>query len=143
MPPMPPAPAEPAVASAPVATTGSASAAAAGTLEIDVQIDPTLAASARPGDVLYVFARSTNGGGPPFAAKRIELGKLPMHLQLSDADSPMPAARLSSQQTVMLMARLSRSGDVKAASGDIEADPQQVSVGSGKPVTLVLNRPVP
>jgi cytochrome c-type biogenesis protein CcmH len=112
-------------------------------LEIDVRIDPTLAASAKPGDVLYVFARSAAGGGPPFAAKRIELGQLPMHLQLSDADSPMPAAKLSSQQTVVLMARLSKSGDVQAASGDIEADPQQATVGSGKPVVLVLSRRVP
>jgi hypothetical protein len=41
------------------------------------------------------------------------------------------------------MARLSRSGDVKAASGDIEADPLQVSVGRAKPITLILNRPIP
>ncbi len=33
----------------------------------------------------------------------------------------MPAARLSSQQNVLLIASLSRTGDVKAASGDIEA----------------------
>jgi cytochrome c-type biogenesis protein CcmH len=115
----------------------------AGGLEVDVQIDPTLAKLAQPGDVLYVFARSVAGGGPPLAAKRIELGKLPLHLQLTDADSPMPAAKLSSQPEVQLMARLSKSGDVKAASGDIEADPIQVASSSKEPVTLILNRPVP
>ena len=41
------------------------------------------------------------------------------------------------------MARLSKSGDVKAASGDIEADPVQVATGGKEPVTLLLNRPVP
>lgn len=132
----------------PAETAEPAAAAATGAvLEIEVQVDPTLAASVKPGDVLYVFARSTDGAGPPFAAKRIQLGQqlgqLPVHLQLSDADSPMPAAKLSSQQSVMLVARLSKSGDVKAASGDIEADPQKVSVVGGKPVTLILNRPVP
>ena len=133
---MPPLPPE---SSAPVATTSATD----GTLDIDVQIDPAVAASAKPGDVLFVFARSVAGSGPPFAAKRIVLGQLPMRVQLSDADSPMPAAKLSTQSSVLVMARLSKSGDVKAAPGDIEADPQPASVGDGKPVVLVLSRPVP
>lgn len=116
---------------------------ASAALTIDVQIDPTLAALAKPGDVLYVFARQLDGKGPPFAAKRVELGSLPLRLQLTDADSPMPAAKLFSQDKVLLMARLSKTGDVKAASGDIEADPLQVSTGSKEQVTLVLNRAVP
>ncbi len=131
MPPLPPAPKQ---------ATGSAATTA---LDIDVRIDPTLATAAKPGDVLFVFARAVDGSGPPLAAKRIEIFRLPLHVQLSDADSPMPAARLSSQRSVMVMARLSKSGNVQANSGDIEADPHQVSVGDGKAIILVLNRPVP
>lgn len=112
-------------------------------LTIDVQIDPTLARLAQPGDVLYVFARPLDGKGPPFAAKRVELGSLPLRLQLTDADSPMPAAKLFSQDKVLLMARLSKSGDVKAASGDIETDPLQVSTQGKEQITLVLKRSVP
>lgn len=142
MPALPPLPAETAsVAGAEPAAAAAATDGAA--IEIDVQIDPKLAAQAKAGDVLYVFARSTDGAGPPFAAKRIELGALPLHIQLSDADSPMPAARLSAQTKVLLMARLSRSGDVKAASGDIEAAPVQVEVGGKSPVVLLLNHQVP
>lgn len=118
-------------------------AASAGALDIEIRIDPTLAMMAQPGDVLYVFARPVEGGGPPLAAKRIELGKLPVHLQLSDEDSPMPAARLSSREQVQLMARLSKSGDVAAASGDLEADPVQVSTRPGERIILVLNRTRP
>lgn len=123
-----------AAAAAPASTT---------VLNIEVQIDPTLAKLAQPGDVLYVFARTLDGSGPPLAAKRIALDKLPLHLQLTDADSPMPAARLSSQKNVQLMARLSKTGDVKAASGDIEADPMQVGTVGKEPITLILNRAVP
>ena len=112
-------------------------------LTIEVSIDPTLAKLAKPGDVLFVFARAVNGAGPPFAAKRIQLEQLPLKLQLSDADSPMPAARLSTQKQVLVMARLSRSGDVKPASGDIEADPVQVATDSTQPVQLVLSRAIP
>jgi len=112
-------------------------------LTIEIQIDPTLAKMAQAGDVLYVFARPLDGKGPPFAAKRVELGSLPLRLQLTDADSPMPAAKLFSQDKVLLMARLSKTGDVKSASGDIEADPVQVSTKGKEQITLVLNRSIP
>jgi cytochrome c-type biogenesis protein CcmH len=118
-------------------------AASLATLNIDVEIDPTLADLAKPGDVLFVFARAIDGGGPPLAAKRIELGTLPLSVKLTDADSPMPAAKLSSQKDVVVVARLSKSGDVMPASGDVESDPVAVSTtGTGR-VTLVLNRTRP
>jgi cytochrome c-type biogenesis protein CcmH len=131
-----PADAEPAAAAAPAAGPG---------LDIDVAIDPTLAKLAQPGDVLYVFARALDGAGPPFAVKRIELAQrqLPMRVRLTDADSPMPAARLSAQPKVLVMARLSKSGDVKPTSGDLEADPVQVATAGKDPVQLVLSRSVP
>lgn len=111
-------------------------------LTIEVQVDSSLANQVHPGDLLFVFARGATPG-PPLAVKRIELDGLPARLVLTDADSPMPAARLSLQKQVTLMARLSRSGDVKAGSGDIEADPLPVEVGSNTPVTLVLRHRVP
>ena len=125
------------------ATAATAATAMAPGLDIEVSIDPALASQAKPGDVLYVFARAAEGGGPPFAVKRIELDQLPMQLRLTDADSPMPAARLSTQKQVLLMARLSRSGDVKAASGDIEANPVQVATNAATATRLVLSRAVP
>jgi cytochrome c-type biogenesis protein CcmH len=118
-------------------------AAAAPALEIEVRLAPALAQQVAPGQVLYVFARSLQGGGPPLAVKRIELDSLPLQLQLSDADSPMPAAKLSSQSSVLLAARISRSGDVQAASGDLEATPIEVRTGDHSRIVLVLDHPVP
>ncbi len=112
-------------------------------LALDVQIDPALAKSAPPGAVLYVFARALDGQGPPFAAKRIEGAGFPLQLQLSDADSPMPAAKLSSQQRVRVMARLSASGDARPGPGDIESKPVEVEVTAGKPATLLLDQKLP
>lgn len=113
------------------------------TLAITVQIEPTLAKLAAPGDTLYVFARSADGAGPPVAVKRIALDKLPLSVTLSDADSPMPAGKLSAQTTVSVMARLSKSGNAQASSGDVEADPIEVILSDAKPVTLTLSRAIP
>ena len=99
--------------------------------------------AARPGDVLFVFARSADGKGPPFAARRVEVGQWPVTVGLSDADSPMPAAKLGTQQQVVIQARLSHSGDATPASGDLEADPLTVKVGDGNTASLVLNRTRP
>ena len=117
--------------------------ASAPALDIEVQVDPKLAKQVGTGQVLYVFARALQGGGPPLAVKRIEFDTMPLHVQLSDADSPMPAAKLSSQSSVLLAARLSRSGDVRAASGDLEATPLEVRTNDKARIVLVLDHPVP
>lgn len=111
-------------------------------LVIEIRVAPSLAAGLAPGDVLYVFARLP-GGGPPLAVKRMALSALPLRVRLTDDDSPMPAARLSSQQRVQVMARLSRSGDVARASGDIEATPVDARVGGEEVAVLTLSLPVP
>ncbi|MBC7655895.1 MAG: cytochrome C biogenesis protein [Frankiaceae bacterium] len=112
-------------------------------VKVEVSIDGVLAGQVRPGDVLFVYARTLEGVGPPLAAKRIVLGRLPQVINLGDADSPMPTAKLSSQPEVVVMARLSRSGDANSASGDIEADPVTVSTKPGSSASVVLNRTVP
>lgn len=112
-------------------------------VNVEISIDGVLAGQAREGDTIFVYARKLEGGGPPVAAKRVAIGKLPLVVGLSDADSLMPTAKLSSQAQVVVMARLSRSGDAKPASGDIEADPVVVDTKAGSSASLVLNRAVP
>ena len=112
-------------------------------MTVEVDIDGSLAREVRKGDVLFVYARSSDGQGPPVAARRIVLGDLPVTVGLSDADSPMPAAKLGAQKEVLLLARLSHTGDATPASGDLEADPLTVKVGDGATASLVLNRTRP
>jgi cytochrome c-type biogenesis protein CcmH len=122
---------------------GMPEAPAEATLQVTVKLDPTLARDIPPGAVLYVFARGVDGAGPPVAAKRLVPDKFPVELELGDADSPMPTAKLFSQEKVVLMARLSKSGDVKPASGDFEADPVELAVTPGAKTELTLARSVP
>lgn len=113
-----------------------------GLLQVRVELDPTLAREAAPGAVLYVFARSA-AGGPPVAVKRVQPTSWPVTVSLGDADSPMPTAKLSAQASVALVARLSRSGDATASSGDVESEPVQVDADAGTSATLRLDRTVP
>ena len=117
--------------------------AAVALVTVEISIDGVLSGQVRKGDTIFVYARSLEGAGPPLAAKRVAVGKLPLVVGLSDTDSLMPTAKLSSQAQVVVMARLSRSGDATPASGDIEADPVVVDTKAGSPASLVLNRTVP
>jgi cytochrome c-type biogenesis protein CcmH len=112
-------------------------------IDVTVAIAPALAAGVPADAVLYVFARTPGGGGPPLAAKRIAPATLPQQFRLTDADSPMPAGKLSSVPQVELVARLSRHGDVAAASGDLESAPTPSATTDAAAVTLVLDRVVP
>jgi cytochrome c-type biogenesis protein CcmH len=114
----------------------------AASIAVHVSLDPTLAREVRPGAVLYVFARTSEAAGPPVAAKRLQPDTFPVELELGDADSPMPTAKLFSQSKVQLLARLSLAGNVHAMKGDIEADPVEVVVTPGAKVELTLNRSV-
>jgi cytochrome c-type biogenesis protein CcmH len=126
----------PAAAPAPTAPTAPG-------IDVTVEIAPALAADLPADAVLYVFARTPGGGGPPLAAKRIAPAALPQAFRLTDADSPMPAGKLSSVPQVVLVARLSRHGDVAAASGDVESSPATSATAKAAPVTLVLDRVIP
>lgn len=133
---MPPLPAVATAPAAPAATAGPG-------IDVTVDIAPALAAELPADAVLYVFARTPGGGGPPLAARRFAPAGLPQRFRLTDADSPMPAGKLSSVPQVVLVARLSRHGDVAAASGDVESAPATSATADAAPVTLVLDRVVP
>jgi cytochrome c-type biogenesis protein CcmH len=111
-------------------------------VSITVDLDPAFKAVQLPGTVLFVFARSADGRGPPIAAKRIPISAFPMQLQLSDADSIMPTATLFSQSTFTVHARISAAGSAEAKPGDWEAEPVTLQSDKLEPVTLRL-RPKP
>ncbi len=110
-------------------------------LAVTVQLDPALADQLAPGDTLYVFARTLEGG-LPVAVKRLPAEAFPVTVALSDADGLMPAQKLSAQVRVLLMARISRSGDAGASPGDLEADAIELDVTDGAKATLVVAKVV-
>ena len=110
------------------------------TIEVTVELAPALAAQLADTDTLFVFARTPDGAGLPVAVKRLPAKDFPVVIGLSDADGLMPAQKLSMQEQVRLMARISKTGDAAAASGDLEAETQVIPVRDGTDVTLVIDR---
>jgi cytochrome c-type biogenesis protein CcmH len=109
-------------------------------IAVTVVLGDGLQAQTPPGAVLFVFAKTADGSGPPIAAKRLPVSQFPMTVQLSDADSIMPTATLFSQNTFTLYARISASGMAEQSSGDWQATPVTVQSDTLGPVTLTLQR---
>ena len=109
-------------------------------VSIAVDVDSSLKNKTPPGGVLFVFAKRIDGAGPPLAAKRIPLTAFPIQMQLSDADSIMPAATLFSQSAFVVQARISASGTAEAGAGDWQSTPITLQSDKLAPVTLILRR---
>lgn len=121
-------------AGVPVApSVGATAASVSGTIVLAAELVGKAPADA----TLFVFARGTDGSRVPLAMARINAARLPYEFKLDDSMSMMPTARLSSAKSVVIGARLSRSGDAGAKPGDFEGFSAPVAVGaSGLKVTI-------
>jgi cytochrome c-type biogenesis protein CcmH len=107
----------------------SAGAAIEGIIDVDAKAKPAL----DPKAVLFIIAKSTNGAGPPLAAKRIANPKFPLKYSLGAADVMMPGTPFSGK--VFVSARLSKDGNAATKGpGDLagEFKKNPVDVGAKK-----------
>ena len=107
-----------------------------------VTMAPSLASKGSATDTLFVFARETNGPPMPVAIVRATKKDLPFAFRLDDSTSMMPSRKLSDVGMVVIVARLSKSGQAMPQSGDLEGMSQPVKPGAGG-ITVVIDRERP
>ena len=108
---------------------------------ISIQLAPALTARVPPQGTLFVIARRGEGG-PPLAVVRRPLGTWPVSITMSDADAMMPGTSLASAGPVRLIARISRSGQPTATSGDPYGE-VSYDFARTEPVNLTIDQIVP
>ncbi len=112
-------------------------------LTVQVDLAESVRAQASPGDSVFIFARASAGPRMPLAVVRKTVADLPLTLTLDDSMAMAPQLALSQFDEVMLVARVSKSGGVQAASGDLVGEIGPVSTQLTEPVRLVINKVVP
>jgi len=127
----PPAPKKPASPAGPAVTISG-----------QVTIAPSLAGKGSPTDTLFVFAREMNGPPMPVSIVRATKKDLPFTFRLDDSTSPMPSRKLSDVGTVVIVARISKSGEAMPKSGDLQGISEPMKPGTNK-VTVVIDREIP
>ncbi|QKK11209.1 MAG: hypothetical protein HND59_05960 [Pseudomonadota bacterium] len=109
---------------------------------VAVELAAGLSAQAAPEDTVFVFARPDQGPPMPLAAVRLQVKDLPTTVTLDDTQAMMAERKLSSQQQVTVSARVSKSGNAVAQTGDLQGSIAQVPVRSGEPVKLIIDQRV-
>ena len=107
-----------------------------------VVLGPNLASRASLPDTLFVFAKDVAGPPMPVSIVRASRKDLPFTFRLDDSTSPMPSRKLSDIDTVVIVARLSKSGKAMAESGDLEGMSQPIKPGAEN-ITVVIDRERP
>ena len=107
-----------------------------------VTLSPGLVGKGAATDTLFVFARAADGPPMPVAIVRASMKDLPYTFRLDDTNSPMPARKLSEAGTVVIVARVSKSGEAMPKSGDLEGKSQPVRPGAER-LAVVIDRVLP
>ena len=118
-----------------------ATAPAKDSLSVSIRLAPTLAGATPTQATLFLIARR-GAAGPPLAVVRRTVDTWPVAITMTDADAMLPGISLANGGPVRLIARISRSGQPIAASGDPYGE-VGYDFTATNPVTLTIDRIVP
>lgn len=107
-----------------------------------VNIASDLASKLDPSATVFVFARATQGPPMPLAIVRTTAKDLPYKYILDDSTALMPGNKLSQASEVVVVARISKSGDAKPQAGDFQGVSASVKP-DGRIVDIEISQVVP
>ncbi|OGT15419.1 MAG: c-type cytochrome biogenesis protein CcmI [Gallionellales bacterium RIFCSPHIGHO2_02_FULL_57_16] len=107
-----------------------------------VALSPALAGKVAPEDVMYIFARDTQGQKTLRAVLRKQVKDLPLNFTLDDTMAMQPQAKLSGSDRVTVVARISKTGNPAAQPGDMQGSTGVIKPGT-KGVNIVIDSVVP
>lgn len=112
-------------------------------LQIRITLDPALSERVQPHDRLFVYARAAEGPRMPLAARHLRAADLPAEITLDDDDAMLAQMKLSDQRRIIVGARISRSGEAQARSGDLEVTSNVLELPHPELIELNIDRIVP
>ena len=112
-------------------------------LQVSVSIEPSLAEGLNPEDTLYILARAVNGPPMPLAVVKMQVRDLPLDVELNDSLAMIPDMKLSNFDEVVVVARVSRSGQPQEQSGDVFGQTGTVRTKYDRNVSIKIAEIVP
>lgn len=111
-------------------------------IEGTVTLGAAIAGRASPADTVFIFARAAEGSRMPLAIVKKQVKDLPARFILDDSMAMAPDMTLSSAASIVVGARVSKSGTAMPRSGDLEGFSVPVKAGTTG-LNVVIDRALP
>ncbi len=105
-----------------------------------VILSPELEAQVSPKDTVFIYANAAEGPRMPLAIIRTTVDKLPYDFVLDDSLAMNPQMKLSQVKSVMVRARVSKTGNAMPQAGDFGASVGPVTPGSSEKLQLTISK---
>lgn len=106
-----------------------------------VALSDTLKGKVEPNDTLFVLARAAQGPKMPLAIIRKQVRDLPLQFTLDDSMAMSPEMKMSNFNQIVVVARISKSGDAMSKSGDWQGVSKPLDLGSSG-IRIDIDQPV-
>ncbi len=107
-------------------------------LHVEVNLTAEVLAKVKPDDTVFIYARAKQGTPMPLAVVKKQVKELPLKITLDDSMAMTPSMKLSNFSEVMVMARVSSSGNALPQAGDYVGQVETAKLG--ETVTVSISR---
>lgn len=107
-----------------------------------VELSSALKGKASPNDTLFVLVRAAQGPKMPLAIVRKQVKDLPFKFTLDDSTSMSPQMKVSNFDQVVVIARVSKSGNAMTQAGDLQGMSSTIKPGA-KGLKVVIDTVAP
>ena len=91
-----------------------------------------------PTDTVFVFARAVDGPQVPIAVVQRSAADLPLEFSLTDSQAMSPEARLSNFDSVVVTAKVSRTGEAPSELQALQARSETITVADKRHLKLII-----
>ncbi len=114
----------------------------AGAISGRVDLSPAFTSRVALSDTVFIFARAADGPRIPLAVLRIPAKELPRNFTLDDSMGMAPSVKLSGANSVVVEARISKSGNAIPQPGDLFGRSAPVKPGASS-LAITIDQVVP
>ena len=107
-----------------------------------VALAAELTAQVSPKDTVFIYASAAEGPRMPLAIVRTTVDKLPYDFVLDDSLAMNPQMQLSQVKSVMVRARISKTGNAMPQAGDYGVSVGPITPGNPEKLQLTISKPL-